>query len=101
MDWAFSMIKKLLLALLIALPLAIGGGYLYLQQIEKDLPQILKVEDYKPLLVSSVYARGGEKIGSFTREKRILTPFNKIPKYVVNAFLSAEDAQFYEHNGIN
>ncbi len=95
------MIKKVLLALLIIIPVSIGAGYLYFQQIEKELPQILKVEDYKPLLVSYIYARGGEKIGTFTREKRILTPFNKIPKHVVDAFLSAEDDTFYEHEGIN
>lgn len=66
-----------------------------------NLPKILKVEDYKPLLVSDVYARGGEKIGEFFRENRTLIAFDKIPKNLVNAFLAAEDDTFFEHGGIN
>ncbi len=69
--------------------------------IQSGLPQILKVEDYKPLLVSEVYARGGEKIGEFYRENRITVPFEKIPRTFVNAFLSAEDDTFFEHGGID
>ncbi len=61
----------------------------------------MKVEDYKPLLVSDVFARGGEKIGEFSRENRILVPFDKIPKLLVNSFLAAEDDTFYEHGGLN
>ena len=57
--------------------------------------------DYKPLLVSEVYDRNGKKIGEFFREKRILTPYEKIPKTLVQAFVAAEDDTFFKHTGIN
>lgn len=69
--------------------------------LSSDLPQIIQVEDYKPLLVSEVYDRNGEKVGEFFREKRILTPFEKIPKNLVHAFVAAEDSSFFDHHGIN
>src|SRR3954471_14119784 len=81
--------------------LAIAAIAAALISFSSSLPQIIKVQDYKPLLVSEVFARGGEKIGEFSREKRILVPFGKIPAHVVNAFIAAEDGTFYEHGGIN
>lgn len=79
----------------------IGAGALLFVSASANLPQIMKVQDYKPLLVSDIYARGGEKIGEFSKENRILVPFDKIPKLLVNSFLAAEDDTFYEHGGIN
>lgn len=59
------------------------------------------MSDYKPLLVSDVYARGGEKIGEYSRQIRTLVPIDKVPKQLIDAFLAIEDRQFYEHEGIN
>ncbi len=95
------MYKKLIVVLIALGLVGAGAGTLTLWQIEKDLPQILKLSDYKPLLISDVYARGGEKIGEFFREARILTPYEKIPKHVVQAFLAAEDDKFFQHKGLN
>lgn len=66
-----------------------------------DLPELITVEDYKPLLVSEVFDRNGKKIGEFTREKRILTPYEKFPKSVIDAFVAAEDDTFFTHSGLN
>lgn len=97
------MIKKVLLASVVLLLLAGGAGAAFLWKLDRDLPQIMKIEDYRPSLVSEVYARGGEKIGEFFNEsgKRILTPYEKLPKHLVQAFLAAEDDQFFQHKGIN
>ncbi len=62
---------------------------------------MIQIEDYKPLVVSEVFDRHGEKIGEFFREKRMLTPYEKIPPHLVQAFISAEDDQFFQHEGIN
>ena len=75
------------------------GGYVY--YLASNLPKIITVEDYKPLVVSKVYAKDGQEIGEFFREKRIVVPYEKIPKHVVHAFLAAEDSSFFEHGGIN
>ncbi|MDX9730323.1 MAG: PBP1A family penicillin-binding protein [Bdellovibrionales bacterium] len=69
--------------------------------ISSSLPQILKVSDYKPLLVSDVYARGGEPLGEYFQEVRKLTPIDKVPKLLIDAFIAIEDRQFYEHKGLN
>lgn len=69
--------------------------------VSSSLPQMIKVEDYDPLLVTEVYARGGEKIGEYTRENRRLIAYDKVPEQLINAFLAAEDDKFFEHSGVN
>ena len=62
---------------------------------------MIKIEDYKPLLVTQVYDRANKKIGEFSRERRVLIQYKDIPKQAIQAFLAAEDDQFFEHGGIN
>jgi penicillin-binding protein 1A len=79
-----------------------GLGYLYYTY--STLPQLITVADYKPLLSSDIYARGGEKIGELYSSKqgvRILTPYEDIPPLLSKAFLAAEDDSFFEHKGFN
>lgn len=61
----------------------------------------MEVKDYEPLLVSPVYDRNNKKIGEFFNERRTVVPYDKIPEKVVQAFLAAEDDQFFKHSGIN
>lgn len=93
--------KKLIAIVLGLFFTGIAGMATFLVIVSANLPQLITVADYEPLLVSEVYARGGEKIGEFFREKRILVPYNQIPSHVVNAFLAAEDSSFFKHGGIN
>lgn len=67
----------------------------------RDLPDLTKIADYEPLSVSSVYSADGHLIGQFFKEKRFVVPFDKMPKVVIDAFISAEDASFFEHKGID
>lgn len=93
--------KKLILAAGAVVVLGVVGmvsGYFYLKS---TLPQLITVNDYKPLLVSNVFDRNGKKIGEFFRERRVLVPYSDIPKDLINAFLAAEDDTFFEHGGIN
>lgn len=91
-----------LLALGIAAVLiVIGAGAVMFLSATSALPEIFKVDDYKPLLVTEVYAKGGERMGEFMRENRTLVPIDKIPKKLIEAFLATEDRKFYEHKGIN
>jgi penicillin-binding protein 1A len=69
--------------------------------IGANLPRLITLEDYKPLVVSEVYSRDGQKVGEFFREKRTVIPFTQIPPMLVKAFISAEDSTFFEHKGIN
>ncbi len=90
--------------ILVFLGLMIAGVFVVLGIVAKfnsDLPQMISLADYKPLLVSEVYDRSGKKFGEFFREKRILVPYEGIPKTVIQAFVAAEDDTFFEHTGIN
>jgi len=57
--------------------------------------------DYKPSLVTTVYARDGSVLGYLYREKRFLVGLDQLKPSLINAFLAAEDAAFYEHEGID
>jgi penicillin-binding protein 1A len=94
-------IAKLIAALCALGFIAVGGVAIYLISMASALPQILKVNDYHPRLVTEVYARGGEKIGEFFNENRTIVPYEKMPKRLVQSFISAEDSTFFEHSGVN
>ncbi len=90
----------------IAIILALGftsvaGISIYVIILASNLPQIITVEDYNPRLVSEVFDRDGKKFGEFFIVKRKVVPFEEIPDKLIQAFISAEDASFHEHNGIN
>ena len=65
------------------------------------LPELNALSEYRPALVSRVYNTNGELLAEYADEHRILVPFKEIPSKLKNAFLAAEDQQFYEHPGIN
>jgi penicillin-binding protein 1A len=69
----------------------------------RDLPQILKREDFKPPQISRVYASSGELVGELYRTggKRTVVPMEQIPVHVRSAFMAAEDADFMTHPGID
>lgn len=95
------MLKKILLFLVAAALIGILAIYLIIESVKSGLPKLITVKDYEPLLVTQVYDRNNKKIGEFFRERRTLVPYEKIPKKLVNAFLAAEDDQFFQHKGIN
>ncbi|MCB0411974.1 MAG: PBP1A family penicillin-binding protein [Bdellovibrionales bacterium] len=94
-------IKAILAVVVSVILLGVAGVATLMIVLSSDLPKMIKVEDYEPLLVTQVYDRNGEKIGEFFREKRILVPYDQIPKHLVQAFISAEDSSFFQHSGIN
>jgi len=66
-----------------------------------DLPDYKFLKNYKPAVSSKVYSGDGELVADFSKEKRVFIPFNSIPKNVINAFLSAEDKNFFSHPGVD
>ncbi len=93
--------KKILVAALVVVFAGLAGVATLFVVMSSDLPQLVTVADYKPLLVSEVYDRNGKKIGEFFREKRTLISFAEIPKPLLDAFVAAEDSSFFKHEGIN
>ncbi len=76
------------------------AGYL-LWQITQDLPDYDKLANYEPAVMTRVHANDGSLIGEFAREKRIYVPIQSMPRRLINAFLAAEDQNFYEHRGVD
>ena len=64
-----------------------------------DLPTAEEIENYKPATLSRVYSKQGITLGLFGSKKRVYTPVKDIPNLVKNAFISAEDKNFYSHAG--
>lgn len=79
---------------------AAGAAY-FLWQISKDLPDYERLSNYKPPVITRVHAGDGRLIAEFAKERRIYVPVQVMPKMLINAFLAAEDQNFYEHNGID
>ena len=68
---------------------------------DHELPDVEGIANYKPKVVTRVLASDGQIIGELYEERRTVVPYKQIPRLVVNAFIDAEDAQFFEHKGIN
>ncbi len=77
-------------------------GTLYiLYSYGRDLPDYKQLANYEPPVVSRVYAGDGSLIKEYAREKRLFVPIFAIPPKVIQAFISAEDQNFYTHIGVD
>ena len=65
------------------------------------LPDYKKLSNYQPPISSRVYSENRNLIAEYALEKRLFVPFESMPIKVVNAFLSAEDKNFFIHPGID
>ena len=66
-----------------------------------DLPSTEQLANYSPPMISRIYSREGQLVDEFARERRLFTPIEDIPPLVRAAFISAEDRNFYEHQGFD
>ncbi|MBJ3761780.1 PBP1A family penicillin-binding protein [Maribius pontilimi] len=64
-----------------------------------DLPDTDQLSSYQPPTISRIYSGKGEIIDEFAEERRLFTPAEDIPDLVKHAFISAEDKNFYTHQG--
>ncbi|WP_417713003.1 penicillin-binding protein 1A [Pseudophaeobacter arcticus] len=65
----------------------------------RDLPSHESLSQYQPPTISRIYSGEGRMIDEFAKERRLFTPSADIPDLVKQAFISAEDKNFYSHNG--
>ncbi|KAB7740528.1 PBP1A family penicillin-binding protein [Parvibaculum sedimenti] len=79
---------------------ALVAGYV-LWQMNIELPDYSKLANYEPPVMTRVHAGDGELIAEYARERRIYVPISAIPKRVIQAFLAAEDKNFYTHSGVD
>jgi len=76
----------------------VGGMLLY---FSSSLPKFDSLEDYRPPQVTRMIDRNGRVVAELFNERRTVVPLDRIPKHVRQAFLAAEDADFYHHPGLD
>jgi len=72
-----------------------------LWHFSKDLPDYSQLQDYEPPVMTRVHAADGSLVAEYARERRLYIPIQAVPNLVKNAFLAAEDKNFYEHGGLD
>ena len=89
---------------ILAVVLSAAGAitlWLVLREYEKELPSTTELRDYQPPQVTRVLARDGTLLAELFIERRTVVPFERIPKQMKIAVLAAEDADFYQHDGLD
>ena len=76
-------------------------GFVIFKKNSENLPSYEQLQKYAPMITTRLYASDGSLITEFSKEKRSFVPIEMIPKHLINAFLAAEDANFYKHSGID
>ncbi len=66
-----------------------------------DLPDYQQLTNYVPATGTRLYASDGTQIAEYASERRMPVAIAKVPKLVIQAFLAAEDRDFYNHRGVN
>ena len=88
------------IALLLVI-VALAGVWVVLDKYSKDLPDYTVLKDYRPPILSRVYAGDGRLLSTIASEQRVFVPIEVVPKRVIDAFISTEDKDFYHHHGID
>ena len=78
---------------------AAAAGFLW--HYSKSLPDYSQLQDYEPAVMTRVHASDGSLLAEYARERRLYIPIQAVPKLVINAFVAAEDKNFYEHGGVD
>ncbi len=74
---------------------------IYAAWLFHDMPDAGDLVDYRPPTSTRAYAWDGTLIGEFSRERRIYVPYDQMPPHMVQAFMAAEDRNFFQHGGVD
>src|SRR3984885_1952246 len=86
-------------AIVFVLAAAIVGAVIF--KFEQDLPDYSQLKNYEPPVMTRVHASDGSLLAEYAHERRLYLPSAAIPQLVKNAFISAEDKNFYTHRGFD
>ncbi|MDC1032830.1 PBP1A family penicillin-binding protein [Candidatus Pelagibacter sp.] len=96
-----NLIKNIFIAFLSLFLLLSITILIVLWTFSNSIPDYKFLKNYKPPVSSKMYSGNGDLVADFSKEKRIFIPYSAIPKKVINAFLSAEDKNFFSHPGVD
>lgn len=75
--------------------------WVVLDKYGKDLPDYTVLKEYRPPILSRVYAGDGRLLSTIASEQRVFVPIEAVPQRVIDAFIATEDKDFYHHRGID
>jgi penicillin-binding protein 1A len=82
--------------------LGIAGGVGYvIWDMSQGLPDYKQLAQYEPPVMTRVHAADGTLVAEYADQRRLFVPVNDIPKKLIQAFISAEDKTFYQHQGLD
>lgn len=75
--------------------------FMVIQHYGRDLPTLEKLQNYEPATATRLYAGDGRLLVEYAKQKRVFVPLDAMPIRLRQAFLSAEDKNFYDHPGVD
>lgn len=93
--------KRLLLLGVVSAVVLLGVALGTYWHFSRELPSVEELRSYRPPQVTKVTCRGGATCAEFFTERRTWVDVKSLPPHVRDAFLAAEDADFYEHHGLD
>jgi penicillin-binding protein 1A len=96
-----TLLGRLAFSFLVICSIGLGGAIGLLFVYASDLPEIHALENYRPVIVTELYADDGQSIGTFALQRRILVTYNQIPTVLRDAIITTEDQHFEQHWGVD
>ena len=85
---------------MVSLGLAAAALYV-IWDVSKDLPDYKQLASWEPSVMTRMHAADGSLLAEFAEERRLFVPINSVPKRLIQAYMSAEDKNFYQHSGLD
>jgi len=96
-----SIVTKVLIFLCLCGVLTAAGVGIFVYNLAQDLPSIAPLKDYRPSIITKVFSDDDTLIDEFYLEDRKIIEVTLLPKYVIQAFVAAEDARYFQHGGVD
>ncbi|HLP14619.1 MAG TPA: PBP1A family penicillin-binding protein [Bacteroidota bacterium] len=85
---------------ILAALLAVIGSFVFIEYVVSGLPSLEQLENPKPELATKVYSIDGEVLETFYIKNRSHVAYDKFPQHLIDALISVEDKNFYDHWGV-
>ena len=97
----WTLIRRVFIVLVILGVVAAVVVAAYVGALARDVPGHKVLGEYEPPVTSRVHAGDGTLIAEFADQHRVYVPYESVPEHVIQAFVSAEDKNFFEHEGLD
>ncbi|KCZ89665.1 penicillin-binding protein 1A [Hyphomonas jannaschiana] len=99
--WVWIWLRRLIVLGFVLGVIGIIALWLYFAALGRTVPSIAKLKQYEPPITSRVHAGDGTLIAEFADQHRVFVPYESIPTHVVEAFVAAEDKNYFKHHGLD